>query len=68
MYYVENITSTSFILGTNRKCMNLRIHELAIFKQTTKIDAHEEKYFHSKCRAFSIFKCTTTSLFTGNTF
>jgi len=27
--------------------MNLRIHELVIFSQTTKIDAHEEKYFHS---------------------
>ena len=27
--------------------MNLRIHELVIFNQTTKIDAHEEKYFCS---------------------
>ena len=27
--------------------MNLRIHELVIFNQTTKIDTHEEKYFHS---------------------
>jgi len=27
--------------------MNLRIHELVIFNQTTKIDAHKEKYFHS---------------------
>jgi hypothetical protein len=24
-----------------------KIHELVIFNQTTKIDAHEEKYFHS---------------------
>jgi hypothetical protein len=27
--------------------MNLRIHELVLFNQTTKIDTHEEKYFHS---------------------
>jgi hypothetical protein len=27
--------------------MNLQIHELVIFNQTMKIDAHEEKYFHS---------------------
>jgi hypothetical protein len=27
--------------------MNLRIHELVIFNQTTEIDTHEEKYFHS---------------------
>ena len=47
VYYVENITSTNFILGTNTKSMNLRIHELVIFNQTTKIDAHEEKYFDS---------------------
>jgi hypothetical protein len=37
MYYVENITSTSFILGTNRKCMNLRIHELAILSKPRKL-------------------------------
>jgi hypothetical protein len=37
-YYVENIKSTNFILGTNTKSMNLRIHELVIFNQTTKID------------------------------
>ena len=24
-----------------------KIHELEIFTQTTKIDTHEEKYFHS---------------------
>ena len=29
------------------KSTNLRIHELVIFNQTTKIDAHEENYFHS---------------------
>ena len=46
-YYVENIKSTNFILGTNTKSTNLRIHEIVIFNQTTKIDAHEEKYFHS---------------------
>ena len=46
-YYVENIKSTNFIFGTNTKSTNIRIHELVIFKQTTKIDAHEEKYFHS---------------------
>jgi hypothetical protein len=34
-------------LGTNTKSTNLRIHELVIFNQTMKIDAHEEKYFHS---------------------
>jgi hypothetical protein len=27
--------------------MNLRIREIVIFNQTTKIDTHEEKYFHS---------------------
>jgi hypothetical protein len=27
--------------------MNFQIHELVIFNQTTKIDTHEEKYFHS---------------------
>ena len=27
--------------------MNLRIHELVIFNQTTEIDTREEKYFHS---------------------
>ena len=36
IYYVENIKST-----------NIRIHELVIFNQTTKIDTQEEKYFHS---------------------
>jgi len=46
-YYVENIKSTNFILGTNTKSTNIRIHELVIFNQTTKIDAHKEKYFHS---------------------
>jgi hypothetical protein len=47
VYYVENIKSTNFILGTNTKSTNLRIHELVIFNQSTKIDAHEEKNFHS---------------------
>ena len=46
-YYVENIKYTNFILGTNTKSTNLRIHELVNFNQTTKIDTHEEKYFHS---------------------
>jgi hypothetical protein len=46
-YYVENIKSTNFILGTNTKATNLRIHKLVIFNQTTKTDTHEEKYFHS---------------------
>jgi hypothetical protein len=46
-YRVENIKSTNFILGTNTKSTNLRIHELVIFSQTTKVDTHEEKYFHS---------------------
>ena len=46
-YYVEDIKSTKIILGTNSKSTNLQIHELVIFNQTTKIDAHEEKYFHS---------------------
>jgi hypothetical protein len=36
-----------FYFGTNTKSTNLRIHELVIFNQTMKIDAHEEKYFHS---------------------
>jgi len=46
--YVESIKSPKIILGTNTKSMNLRIHELVIFNQTTKIDTHEEKYFHSR--------------------
>jgi hypothetical protein len=46
-YYVENIKSTNFILGTNTKSTNLRIHELVIFNQSMNIHAHEEKYFHS---------------------
>jgi hypothetical protein len=45
--YFEDIKSTNFILGTNTvtntKSKNLRIHELVIFSQTTKIDTHEEK-------------------------
>jgi hypothetical protein len=45
--YVENIKSTNFILGTNTKSTNLWIHKIVIFIQTTKIDTHEEKYFHS---------------------
>jgi hypothetical protein len=48
IYYVENIKSTNFILGKNTKSTNLQIHKLVIFNQTTKIDTHEEKYFHSK--------------------
>jgi len=47
MHYVENIKSTNFILGTNTKSTYLQIHEFIIFNKTTKIDAHEEKYFHS---------------------
>jgi hypothetical protein len=44
--YVEMIKSTNFIL-VHTKSMNLQIHELVLFNQTTKIDTHEEKYFHS---------------------
>ena len=47
-YYVKNIETTNFILGTNTKSTKLGIHELVIFNQTTKIDTHEEKYFDSK--------------------
>jgi hypothetical protein len=36
-----------FYFGTNTKSTNLQIHELVIFNQTTKIDTHEEKYFHN---------------------
>ena len=42
-YKVHNF----FYLGTNTKSTKLRIHELVIFNQTTRSDAHEEKYFHS---------------------
>ena len=52
-YYVENIKTTNFILGTNRKSTNIRIHELVIINQITKIDAHKEKYFHSISKARS---------------
>ena len=37
-FYGENIKLTNFILG-----IDTEIHE------TTKIDTHEEKYFHSIC-------------------
>ena len=47
IYYAKNIKSINLILGTNTKSTNLRIHKLVIFNQTTKIDAHEENYFHS---------------------
>ena len=33
--------------GTSTNSTNLRIHELVIFSKTTKIDTHDEKYFHS---------------------
>ena len=36
-----------FYFGTNTKSTNLQINTLVIFNQTTKIDIHEEKYFHS---------------------
>jgi hypothetical protein len=42
-----DIKITNFIFGTNAKSMNLRIHELVIFNQTTKIDTQEEKHFHN---------------------
>ena len=41
------IENNELYFGTNTKSMNLQIHELVIFNQTTKIDTHEEKYFHS---------------------
>jgi hypothetical protein len=47
VYLWKDIKSTNFILGTNTISTNLRIHEMVIFNQTTKIDTHEEKYFHS---------------------
>ena len=43
--YVENINEIVF--GTNTKSTNVRIHELLLFNQTTKIDTQKEKYFHS---------------------
>ena len=46
-YYVKNIKSANCILGTNTKSTNLQNNELVIFNQTTKIDNHDEKYFHS---------------------
>ena len=46
-YYVENIKYRNFILGTIIKSTNLRIHELVIFNQSMKIDAHKENYFYS---------------------
>jgi hypothetical protein len=56
IYYVENIKFTNFILGTNTKSTNLQIHELVIFNQTMKIDADEEKYFHSNMRQATCLK------------
>ena len=41
------IENNKLYFGTNTKSTNLRIHELLIVNQTTKIDTHEEKYFHS---------------------
>ena len=49
-YNVDNIKYTNFISGKNTKSTNLQIHEFVIFNQTKKIDAHEEKYFHSNQR------------------
>jgi hypothetical protein len=46
-YYVENIKSTNLFWVQTPKSTNLRIHKLVIFNQITKIDTHEEKYFHS---------------------
>ena len=40
-------TIQKFYFGTNTKSTNLRIHELVIFNQTTKIDTHEVRYVHS---------------------
>jgi hypothetical protein len=47
-YYVENVKSTNFILGTHTKSTNLRILELVIFNQTTNIDTHEENFHSNK--------------------
>jgi len=46
-FYVENIKSTNLIL-VEHKIPNIRIHELVLFNQTTKIDTNEEKNLHSK--------------------
>ena len=46
-YYVGKYKINKFYFGTNTKSTKLRIHELVIFNQTTKIDTHEEKYFHT---------------------
>ena len=45
-YYIENIKSRNFILGTYTKSTNtnIQIHELVSFSQTTKTDTHEETY------------------------
>ena len=42
---VKNWNESEF--GNTLFGTNLRIHELVIFNQITKIDTHEEKYFHS---------------------
>jgi hypothetical protein len=36
-FYVENIKATHFILGTNTKSTNLRIHELVILTKWQKL-------------------------------
>jgi hypothetical protein len=47
-YYVENIKLNQQILfWYKHKITNIQIHELVIFNQTTKIDTHKVKYFHS---------------------
>jgi len=46
-----------FYFRTNPKSTNLRIHELVIFNQTTKVDTHEEKYFHSRRWKSFLFIC-----------
>ena len=51
IYYVENIKSTKFYFGYKHK-----IHELVIFNQTTKIDAHKEKYFHGIVKSWEYSK------------
>jgi hypothetical protein len=50
--------SRRFATQWNLLCWKYKIHEPVNFNQTTKIDTHEEKYFHSICSASFLVKIT----------
>ena len=49
-FIMLKIINHESILGTKTKSTKLQIYELVIFNQTTKIDTHGEKHFHSNLK------------------